>query len=499
MAAHNNWVRNAIQGGFRVDHVGPNARPDRLKYIGAHLRSRLADAGVQVLGDLIPILDGEASRQGVTDWLSAALHNARPFECVGRPPGPLSPNLYEVRLVNKFAFNAIVTWLRRWWRSPGRFARRGRRRVDKLPALLTDRGSHGPNTAFPDRCRPAPPGAGPRAGPAPRPPRRPRQRSTSSSASPEPARARGLSSRSRSVPPPWAPSASPSPAREGEEDVASVLSASDASDREEVKEPAPPDERAPSSDAASTEGSQSPAAAAAVAPARRPLPPEVVRAIVRGPEYPPFPSAAVAALLARERAGERRPSRDKSRERGAAAAERERRRRELVAELVRGPAYPPPPPRIAELEEQERREDRRRAESAERRDRAQFVEQRRAELLRGPAYPPPPWRTGGSPNWSAARLTRPDLRCRGAPPLPLALFCPLCPAAVAGPLRPPPPLCAAAEHLVLAREPVALKRPTFYICMVRAARCGKVSRGSGSRPAASRKLDSSRWGWGRRP
>lgn len=123
---------------------------------------------MQNLIDVLAPLPNEAQ---VWAWFEGVLQNARPFECVGesnpaRNHG--SVNRYQVPLINRFAFNALRTWLNHWWRGPTRSYRAGRRgRVDKLPPLILNRALA---DAFPNSCAPAPNAAAPAPPPRPPPP-----------------------------------------------------------------------------------------------------------------------------------------------------------------------------------------------------------------------------------------------------------------------------------------------------------------------------------------
>ena len=174
--AHDNWLRVTGARPLNVGNVRPNDDVSSLKYIGPMMSDQLNAQNVNTLQDLINTLAVLANRAAVDAWLQAVLTNATPYACTGLPQHG-RPYRYYVRLVNKFAYNSIVTWLDHWWttpdryflgpflpRRPGRVRRPSRVRYDKVPPLLTDRTAA---QAFPPNC--APPLAAPIPAPIPVP------------------------------------------------------------------------------------------------------------------------------------------------------------------------------------------------------------------------------------------------------------------------------------------------------------------------------------------
>jgi len=180
-AAHDNWAQRQRRRPLDVVNVRPTDSPDQLKYIGQLMADQLAENNVETLQDLLDILSASPDQASVQGWLETVLTNGRPYYCVGLAQPARNhgqPFRYHVPLVNKFAYNAMVTWLNHWWTDPNtRYylgpplapgVRGPRRLLDKVPPPRTDRTAQ---IAFPPICAPpiAPP-APARGPPPPHPP-----------------------------------------------------------------------------------------------------------------------------------------------------------------------------------------------------------------------------------------------------------------------------------------------------------------------------------------
>jgi hypothetical protein len=107
---------------------------------------------VTSLGELLELVQEERDQEGVRTILESATSNERSRQCVGEADSLETygrNHQYRIRTINKFAFNALITWLDYWWRRDRNRDRIGIDGQDKLPAVLRDREAR---EAFPDDC-----------------------------------------------------------------------------------------------------------------------------------------------------------------------------------------------------------------------------------------------------------------------------------------------------------------------------------------------------------
>lgn len=122
---------------FRPNNPPPSSAITQLAYIGPLFGGRFRRVGIRTLRDLLNRLkrarDTRAStaREKNRAFLARMLRNPRAKDCVGKRR--YYGRKYEVRDVNKWAWNSIVTYARRRGvprgKLPGVFRQRTRRRA----------------------------------------------------------------------------------------------------------------------------------------------------------------------------------------------------------------------------------------------------------------------------------------------------------------------------------------------------------------------------------
>ena len=149
MALADNWQTVVNRYGLVNPPVGPQLI-QTLKFVGPTLQLQLAamPSGAASLAALVTRMAGQ-TRRGNEAWLRARLRNPRAALCVGQKHSGRnhgSHNRFRVNGVNKFAWNAVITWLRGRMTVAQRYQADG---SDRLPALMPTRGTA---VAFPAVC-----------------------------------------------------------------------------------------------------------------------------------------------------------------------------------------------------------------------------------------------------------------------------------------------------------------------------------------------------------